>query len=187
MAAIHGCAQRAAHRLATVASSAPQQRRNESSTESKVRTCLTLMWLRRQFGWLRKAFRSASRRFGVGDDSPGEGATMAHTLRMFMWGYQTHFRALFDAAAQRILGTASSTLYPRALVVGVRHPEAKEGLEICIEPENGPLRESDFLGLAEEIQARIREHPDQHVFYGDDVRMAEKPEWIRQTATLEAV
>lgn len=116
-------------------------------------------------------------------------------LRMFMWGYQPHFRNLLQHTIEPLLERAGARLTVNAVLVGILRPggqnsaqaTGQSGLPVCIEPERGLLVEGDFDGLPDEIENRIQEHPNQQLMYVHEHIMREKPERIRKLATYEAV
>ena len=92
---------------------------------------------------------------------------------MFMWGYQPYFREMFESRAREVLDRSGVHLSPTVFLLGVLRP-GETGLPVCIEPERGPLTESMFENLEDEIQSIIAAHPDQSLFYGDEPRMRDK-------------
>jgi len=71
--------------------------------------------------------------------------------------------------------------------VGARAPDANARHDVCIEPEDGEWSREPFEGLLAKIEATVRDHPMQHMFYGDEDSMRDKPENIRRSSVTEAV
>lgn len=108
-------------------------------------------------------------------------ATMPHTINLFMWGYQTHFRAQLEYRAKSIFKLLGAETEPRILLVGTRRPNPEPGHPICVEPEGGTWPLALFEGLPARVEEAIPEHPAQNMFYGDERAMREKPERIRES------
>lgn len=104
-----------------------------------------------------------------------------------MWGYQIHFRAMFGLYAERVFKRANVRLKPTVLLLGVRHPDAVNELPVCIEPEDGWIKDTMFEGIEAQIEGIIATHPNRNTLYGDDVRMVEKPARIRADSVRRAV
>ena len=97
-------------------------------------------------------------------------------LKLFMWGYQPHFRTSLELAAERVLKSIGVETKPRALLVGVRHPTKVGPNPVCIEPEFETWPLSLFDGLPEAIEASYKSHDAHNIFYSDERSMEEKPE-----------
>jgi len=106
---------------------------------------------------------------------------------MFMWGYQQHFANFLQRYAERVLSRLGARLGHSTLLVGVLRPGETNALPICIEPENGPLKEALFTNLADQIESIRRNHPDKDVRFGDEPRNRDHPEQIRRDSVRQAV
>ena len=73
------------------------------------------------------------------------------------------------------------------LLVGARIPGRKNPNGVCIEPEDGKWPLSLFVGLLDDIEAEVANHPSQNLFYGDKPSMRDKPENIRRDSVRRAV
>jgi hypothetical protein len=112
---------------------------------------------------------------------------MRETITLFMWGYQSHFRANLEIRAEKILQTIAPTVRPRALLVGIRIPGHDAGYPVCVEPEDGEWDPTLFFDCASRADAIYKSHPDHRIHYGDEPSMRDKPENIRKKSVLEAV
>ena len=112
---------------------------------------------------------------------------MRRTINLFMWGYQPHFRIGIELRAERMFEIIGAEVGPKVFLVGVRRPEVGAGHPICVEPENGEWPASLFEGIADQIEEAIPRHPDQLMFYSDEVTTREKPERIRREVIAEEV
>jgi hypothetical protein len=112
---------------------------------------------------------------------------MPHTINLFMWGYQPHFRAQLEYRAKSVFKLLGAETEPRVLLVGARRSTPKPGHPVCVEPEDGPWPLALFEGLPEKIEEAIPGHPAQNMFYGDERAMREKPERIRQSTIANEV
>lgn len=110
---------------------------------------------------------------------------MRRSINLFMWGYQPHFRIGIEMRAERMFEIIGAEVEPKVFLVGVRRPEVSEGHPVCVEPENGEWPISLFEGVADQIQEAIPRHPDQLIFYSDEVTTREMPERIRREVIAE--
>jgi hypothetical protein len=113
--------------------------------------------------------------------------TMPHTINLFMWGYQTHFRALLEYRAKSIFQLLGAETEPRVLLVGVRRPGLPPGHPVCVEPEDGIWPLALFGNLPAKVEQAIPAHPAQLMIYGDERANREKPERIRQDTIADEV
>ena len=112
---------------------------------------------------------------------------MPHTINLFMWGYQTHFRAQLEYRAKSIFKLLGAETEPRILLVGARRRTQEPGHPICVEPEDGPWPLALFEDLPAKVEEAIPTHPSQNMFYGDERAMREKPDRIRQSTIANEV
>lgn len=111
-----------------------------------------------------------------------------NVIDLFMWGYQTHFRAALRYRAQEVLKQIGLDVDPTILLVGVRRPERRDRHPICIEPEDGRWSPTMFVGIEAKIEAAVENHPDRFIIYtNDDAGMRDKPENIRRQCIGEEV
>lgn len=104
-----------------------------------------------------------------------------------MWGYQSFFRVLLEHRAEKIIQSIAPTVHPRALLVGIRTPDKKDGYPVCVEPEDTDFDPNIFFDCATRTDSIYTSHPDQNIIYGDEPRMRDKPENIRKKSVLKAV
>lgn len=110
-----------------------------------------------------------------------------HIIQLFMWGYQPHFRALFESRSKEIFAQIGVDLAPKVLLVGARSPNHKNPNAVCVEPEDGEWSLTLFSGLLDTIETTVRNHDLQNVCYGDEPSMRDKPEVIRRDSVTTAV
>ncbi len=109
-------------------------------------------------------------------------------INLFMWGYQPHFRRQFEHQANRVmeeLGVPTAAF--ECLLVGAKRPGRDNRNDVCVEPEDGKWPLSLFDDLLGSIEAEVAKHPLQHVIYGDEPSMQDKPENIRRDSVRKAV
>ena len=109
-------------------------------------------------------------------------------LRLFMWGYQPHFRLGFEHFMDEVmtaLGVSESGV--ECLLVGARRPGSQNSNEVCIEPEDNKWKVDAFDGLLNLIEEEFDTHHLQRVHYGDAPSMQEKPEIMRRESVQKAV
>jgi hypothetical protein len=108
-------------------------------------------------------------------------------IDQFMFPYQNSFRAGLQILADYVLRNIGANASARVFVVGARAPDANARHDVCIEPEDGDWSREPFEGLLPKIEATVRDHPMQNMFYGDEASMRDKPENIRRSSVTEAI
>jgi len=112
---------------------------------------------------------------------------MARTISLFMWGYQPHFCLFMECRAREVLQLIAPALQPKALLVGIRTPEKRDGHPVCVEPEDDEWDPATFFGCADRAEEIYSTHSDHSILYGDEPRMRDKPENIRRKSVRQAV
>lgn len=112
---------------------------------------------------------------------------MPRTITLYMWGYQSHFRANLEYCAKRVFELLGAETEPKFLLVGLRRPGLSPGHPVCVEPEDGEWPLSLVEGLGERVGAAVPAHPMQDIFYTHEITMREKPERIRRLVIAEEV
>lgn len=111
-----------------------------------------------------------------------------HSINLFMWGYQAHFRTQFEYLMNSVMKElAVDDAGGKCLLVGAKVPEAKVGHDVCLEPENGPWPLALFTELPAAVDKQVDRHSLRNVFYGDEPSMRDKPENIRRDSVRQAV
>src|SRR5580704_2013306 len=90
------------------------------------------------------------------------------TIDLFMWGYQTYFRASLEHQARSVLGRMGLEIDVSAFLVGVVRPRAADPNPVCIEPEHGPLALAEFKDLRKRLDETVAQHPLQRMRYSDE-------------------
>jgi hypothetical protein len=108
-------------------------------------------------------------------------------IDQFMFPYQQSFRGGLSYLVESVLRHLGTTTVAKVFVVGARAPQSDARHEVCIEPEDGEWSREPFEGLLPSVEAIVREHPLQNMFYGDEAAMRDKPENIRRNSVTEAV
>lgn len=76
-------------------------------------------------------------------------------IKLFMWGYQPHFRVNAELFAKNVFNELDKSLKPKVFLVGILSEERKDRHPVCIEPEDGPYNPTmfhDFQKIAESIE-----------------------------------
>lgn len=100
------------------------------------------------------------------------------TIRLFMWGYQPHFRALLESRSKDVFSQIGASIAPKVLLVGARAPNNKNPNPVCIEPEDDEWPLTLFSDLLDAIEDTVGNHHLQEIFYSDEQSMRDKPELI---------
>jgi hypothetical protein len=117
----------------------------------------------------------------------GEASAMSKTIKLFMWGYQSHFRLAVELRAKRVFELLGAEIEPKVFLVGLRLPDLAPGHPVCIEPEDGEWPLAIFDDLGEQVERAIPNHPQQQMFYTHEPTMREKPERIRRMTITEEI
>ncbi|GMV19520.1 MAG: hypothetical protein AMXMBFR56_77440 [Polyangiaceae bacterium] len=111
-----------------------------------------------------------------------------HSINLFMWVYQPHFRIEFEHLLDSVLREiGAEEVGGKCLLVGAKMPDAKVAHDVCVEPEDGQWAVSLFAKLPEAISEHIKNHPLKNMYYGDEPSMRDKPENIRRDSVRQAV
>ena len=117
----------------------------------------------------------------------GDSRMRRHTIELFMWGYQPHYRALLEFRTKEVFEELGVEAAPKVLLVGALAPQKQDRNPVCIEPEDGEWTLTIFTDLLNSIEAIVQDHPLQNVYYGDEPSMRDKPENIRRDSVTSAV
>ena len=85
-----------------------------------------------------------------------------HTIKLFMWGYQPHYRVSLEIATERVFEELGVEVHPRVLLVGAldtRKQDRRDRNPVCIEPEDGEWPLTIFVDLLNSIETIVQEHP----------------------------
>jgi hypothetical protein len=111
-----------------------------------------------------------------------------NTIDLFMWGYQSHYRANIEYLMNDVLRELCAiNVGGECLLVGTRIPGASTANEVCVEPEDGKWPLALFVGLLDAADAEVKAHPLQNMYYGDEPSMRDKPDNIRRDSVRKAV
>jgi DNA integrity scanning protein DisA with diadenylate cyclase activity len=75
-----------------------------------------------------------------------------YTIRLFMWGYQAHFRISAQVATEGIFNQLDNKLIPRVFLVGILVEDQDDRYPICIEPEDCGYEPDSFSDVKEQAQ-----------------------------------
>jgi hypothetical protein len=115
------------------------------------------------------------------------GVIVGKYIRLFMWGYQPHFRSGLEYLAKDVLEAIGADVEADVLLVGARRPEGTSLHPVCIEPEDDKWSISLFEDLLPAIESAYENHDQHHMFYGDARANQEKFEWARRDAVRGCV
>jgi hypothetical protein len=110
-----------------------------------------------------------------------------HLIKLFMWGYQPHFRLNLELKAKDVLKHLGIDIEPKVLLVGVLSADSKNVNPVCIEPEDGEWPLSLFDGLHIKIDELVKNHEWQNMFFGDELSRLEKPENMFRDSVRKAI
>jgi hypothetical protein len=104
-----------------------------------------------------------------------------------MWGYQEYFQLGYESLARSVFEKIGFESTANVLLVGLARPDREVRHVVCLSPENGRWSQELFATLPTDAERARVNHPGQHMFYGDEPTMREKPENIRRRAISEEV
>jgi len=110
-----------------------------------------------------------------------------HTIDLFMWGYQPHYRATLEYLAKDVFKQLGAETPLKVLLVGALDPSKHNYNPVCIEPENNQWSLSLFTNLLDLIETTVDTHPLQKMFYSDEQSMRNKPDVIRKDSVAKSV
>lgn len=110
-----------------------------------------------------------------------------NSIRLFMWGYQEHFRFSLEYLARKVLTALGGEVKAEVLLVGARKPDGKREHPVCVSPEDGKWSVQLFDKLLPAIENAYRENELHHMYFGDERAMQEKPEWARRNSVQTCV
>lgn len=113
---------------------------------------------------------------------------MKKLIKLFMWGYQPHFRRSFEYSMNEVmkeLGVPEAGA--ECLLIGAKIPDRQNPNGVCVEPEDGKWPVDFFDGLLDLIEAEVTNNPLQNMYYTDEPSMQDKPENIRRDSVRRAV
>ena len=110
-----------------------------------------------------------------------------HLIKLFMWGYQPHFRIMLKNRAKDVFKLLGVDVEPQVLLVGALSPNKKNPNPVCVEPEDDEWPLDLFDNLHTSIAEISRCHEHQQIFYTDEQSMLEKPERIHCDSVRKAV
>lgn len=109
------------------------------------------------------------------------------TIKLFMWGYQEHFRRTLEYLSRKVLTALSANTMAEVLLVGVRKPGGKREHPVCVSPEDGKWSIGLFDNLLSSIESIYDQHELHRMYFGDERAMQEKPEWARRDSVRTCV
>jgi len=70
-----------------------------------------------------------------------------HTIELFMWGYQEHFRTSAERFAGQIFSNLDKNLKPKVFLVGILSEDREDSHPVCVEPEDCGYNPDLFLDV----------------------------------------
>lgn len=110
------------------------------------------------------------------------------TIRLFMWGFQHHFRSRLKSFTEETLAQIGFEYEAEVILVGVKRKGSKSYHPVCIEPEYQKWGLDIFEGIIQKIDEDYKNDPNHRVFYSnDEIAMREKPEKIMRYCITSAI
>ncbi|TYK44564.1 diadenylate cyclase [Actinomadura decatromicini] len=103
-----------------------------------------------------------------------------------MWAYQHTFRLTVEAGIRAALEAIGFFGDPAIVLVGFQ-VAGEHDFDICIEPEVGPYRPSDFKKVRERAAHLYEQHPDRNVFHSDARAEASFHKGLRNWMRAQAI
>lgn len=112
---------------------------------------------------------------------------MQRTMKLFMWGYQAHFRLDLESLATSVVQRVTPELQPKALLIGLRRPGEQDDNAVCVEPQSEAWPVQLFAELPRQVDALIRTEALRDLVLDSARAQRDKPEVLRQNAVHRAV
>lgn len=111
---------------------------------------------------------------------------MSYAITEFMWGFQPHFRNAMRRDVEGSFALIGMPVESRVLLVGVAaSPHATH--PICVEPEHGPFKSGQLVGLEDEAERRYRDDPESEIWHTDRRLHEMRQEWLRNRNRADAI
>ena len=105
---------------------------------------------------------------------------MREIIDQFMWGFRPHFRWHIGYEIEQALEQIGLVVTePEVILVGISTTEENVTYPICVEPETGPLRSSNFDQVTDRALELLLSDPESQIMHSDP-RMRE----MRQSANF---
>src|SRR5437016_471673 len=92
----------------------------------------------------------------------------SNTIRLFMWGFQQHFRCSVQFHAERLFQALNPDFEVETFLLGILKKESPSDHPVCLEPEDCGFQTSDFAGIREDATHRQAIDPESNVICSDD-------------------
>lgn len=110
-----------------------------------------------------------------------------NSIKLFMWGYQQHFRISVEVAAKSLFTLLDNRFTPRVFLVGVLADERNDRHPICLEPEDCGFDVKSFenvRNLAKELEKASKER---NVFLSHPIAQKNHERAIGMKAYVDAI
>ena len=117
---------------------------------------------------------------------------MRTAIDQFMWGFQQHFRWHVGYETARVLEQIGVLVTePEVILVGISTTEENVTYPICVEPETGPLRSSDFAHVGDRAYELLLSDPESRIMHSHprvaEMRQQANFHRCRANAIVEAI
>lgn len=91
---------------------------------------------------------------------------MSRSIERFMWGWQPYFRMSLESAAESAFTKiGAESLQPVALLIGFARPGGSAAFDLCVEPEDGPVRPDALEGVVQAGEDAYLASDDANIFH----------------------
>ena len=108
-------------------------------------------------------------------------------IKLFMWGYQQHFRISIEVTARALFERIDKRLSPRIFLLGVLVDKRDDRHPICLEPEECGFDVSDFSGLIALAEELEKVDEETKVFHSHPIAQQNHERRINIRARVNAV
>lgn len=109
-------------------------------------------------------------------------------IKLFMWGYQQHFRSNAQLFANAVFNELDKNLKSKVFLVGILSKEREGSHPICIEPEDGqytPEMFNDFQKIVESVETLDKR--SKMIYFGDPYSAERRKRQVRLDILKNAI
>ncbi len=110
-----------------------------------------------------------------------------NVIKLFMWGYQRHFRVGFQVSAENLFNEVDKNLMPKVFLLGVLVEKKEDSHEICLEPEDCGYNVSAFSQLNLLARELEKVNEEAYLFHTHPIAQANHDKRVSNKAYIEAI
>ncbi len=108
-------------------------------------------------------------------------------IKLFMWGYQLHFRVSIETMAKNLFDRLDRRLSPHVFLLGILVDERKDRHPICLEPEDCGFHVDKFSSIKNLASELEKVDEEKNVFHSHPVAQQNHEKRISMRAYVNAI